>query len=113
MPRATARPPGRRGQRIALAAALGPMLVAVLAGLVVLWPHAAHRAVPRYFLGADGKPLTLVDATVDDASRGPCGQTAAAADHVTAPDQGFPDRPWPVRRAFPHSSDSYRYDRRR
>ena len=59
-------PPDRPQQRASpriralLSAALAPMVVATIFGLVALWPHTHTRRLPDSF----GPPAALVDATV-------------------------------------------------
>jgi uncharacterized membrane protein len=75
---------------VALAAAVAPFAVAVIVGLLVLWPGNPHPKLAR----DAGTPASLVDATVTSVTRQPCpggtpGQCANAFIKITSgPDRG-------------------------
>jgi uncharacterized membrane protein len=55
-----------------LAAILVPLFIATLGGAYLLWPGTDRVPTPRDLAGPDGRPVTLVDATVLSSRRGPC-----------------------------------------
>jgi uncharacterized membrane protein len=90
-------PPDRPQQRASprtralLSAALAPMVVATIFGLVALWPHTHTRRLPDSF----GPPAALVDATVTSvaSARCPAVQNACSTVRVrvtSGPDRGHP-----------------------
>jgi uncharacterized membrane protein len=55
-----------------LALLLVPMFLGTAVGAYLLWPGAERVEVPKALAGPDGKPVTLTDAVVLSARRGPC-----------------------------------------
>ncbi|WP_322781137.1 YibE/F family protein [Frankia sp. Cas4] len=62
-----------RRSRIVLAVLLVPLFAATAVGVGALWPGTGHRPIPDVFRAPDGTPITLVNATIKRAERGPCG----------------------------------------
>src|SRR5207244_8609393 len=90
-----AHPPDRPRQqasprtRALLSAALAPMVLATIVGLVALWPHTRTRRLPASF----GPPAELVDATVTAVAskRCPADQNVCSTVRVrvtSGPDRG-------------------------
>ncbi len=75
-----------RRSRIVLAFLLVPLFAATAVGVFALWPGTGHRPVPDVFRAPDGTPVTLVNATIERAERGPCGGgTVSEAASTPAP----------------------------
>jgi uncharacterized membrane protein len=55
-----------------LALLLVPLALATVVGAFLLWPGTDRVEVPPALAGPDGRPVTLVDAVVQSARRGPC-----------------------------------------
>nr|WP_138918084.1 YibE/F family protein [Gordonia effusa] len=66
---------------------LGLIAVAVVAGIVALWPSSADHPIPMQFRSADGGPIRTVNATVVSQTRAACQNqlVGVAIDDVSIP----------------------------